>query len=98
METTAVDFASVAAAAARIDNAAESVRAAVSGRLGGLRFDAGTAGRSHGAAGAAVRDEVQRLTADLIRWAHAAGAVAGALRAGADGHTAAESAAAAALR
>ncbi len=93
-----MDFAALAAAAARIDMAAESVLAAVSGRLGDLRFDAATAGRSHGAAGAAVRDEVERLAADLICWAHAAGAVAGALRAGADGHTAAEGAAAAALR
>lgn len=85
-------------AAARVDTAAESVMAAVAERLGDLQFGAPTAGRAHGAAGAALHAEVERLAVDLIRWGHAGRGVAAALRSGAEGHTAAEAAAVAALR
>ncbi len=97
MGTTAVDLAALEAAAVRLDAAAESVTAAAA-RLGALQFDAAAAGRAHGRAGAALRTEVERLAMDLTRWGHAAREDAVVLRAGAGGHTAAETAAAAALR
>jgi hypothetical protein len=93
-----IDPAGIRSAADRIDAAADTVLGAVRSGLGGLQFGAANAGRAHVAAGAALRAELDGLTADLIRWGFAAAELAAALRAGADGHEAAEQVAAAVLR
>lgn len=98
MGTTSVDLAAVRAAAQRIDDSAATVLEAPATRVGSWRIDATTTGRVHGDAGAALRAETERLSADLIGWAYAAGELAAALRSGADGHLAAEYEAAAVLR
>jgi len=96
--TSFVDPAAVRAAAQRIDTAAETVLGAVRSRLGRLEFGAANAGRGHSAAGAALRAELDGLTADLIRWGRAAAELAAAIRAGVDGHEATERTATAVLR
>lgn len=83
------------AAAQRLDEAAEIVLDALDVRL---QFDGAVAGRSHAEAGWGVRTAMDRLIADVRHWATTAGEVADALRAGADGAVAAESAATAKLR
>ena len=95
---SSIDPAGIRSAADRIDAAADTVLGAVRSGLGGLQFGAANAGRAHVAAGAALRAELDGLTADLIRWGFAAAELAAALRAGADGHEAAEQVAAAVLR
>lgn len=98
MATTSVDTALVRAAAARIDTAAELLREAVDTHLRALRFDGSSAGRGHSADGDAVRAAVQATVADGVRWAHAARELSRALRAGADMHAGAETAAARTMR
>ena len=98
MGTTSVDLAAVRAAAQRIDDSAATVLEAPGTRAGSWQVDATTTGRAHGDAGAALRAETERLSTDLIGWAYAAGELAAALRSGVDGHSAAESEAAAVLR
>ena len=83
------------AAAQRIETAADIVLDAVNVRL---QFDGSAAGRSHAAAGGAVRNAVELVVADVHRWASTAREAAGALRAGAERCAATEADAAAALR
>lgn len=98
MGTTSLDPAAVLAAAHRLDAAATALLDAADSRLASRRFDAAAAGPAHTAAGAALRLQTERLATDLVRWAYAAGELAAVLRAGADGHAAAEADATAALR
>ncbi|MCB0934153.1 MAG: ESX-1 secretion-associated protein [Mycobacterium sp.] len=95
MGTTSVDLATLDAAAQRLDAAAEIVQNASNVRL---QFDGAVAGRSHTAAGAAVRNAVESLIADARRWASTAGEAASALRAGVNLAAHAEADSAAALR
>ncbi len=98
MATTSVDPAALTAAAARIDDAAELVAAAVRTQLAALSFDGACAGREHRAGGEEVAAGLRRVCADLTAWARAAAALAVALRTGAERYHRAESGAAAALR
>ncbi|MCB0925262.1 MAG: hypothetical protein KDB50_12080 [Mycobacterium sp.] len=93
-----IDPVAVRAAAQRIDAAAQIVLGAVTTGLADLQFGPANAGRAHCAGGAAVRAELDSLTADLIRWGRAAAELAAALRSAAGGHEATEWAAAAVLR
>jgi hypothetical protein len=90
MGITSVDPAALRAAALRMDTAADIV-------LGILRAHL-AAGRDYGAAGAAVREVLDRLVADVTQWAVAARETGAALRVGADRYGEAESRAVAALR
>ena len=98
MPTTSVDTALVRAAAARIDTAADLLQEAVDTHLRALRFDGSAAGRAHVADGDAVCAALQATVADAARWARAARELARALRAGADMHAGAETAAARTMR
>ena len=95
MGTTSVDPAVLHAAAHRIEAAADIVQEAVTVRL---TFDGSVAGHSHASSGTAVRTAVEQVVADLRQWASTAREAAGALRASADCHVAADADAAAALR
>lgn len=87
--TTSVDPAALWAAAQQLDSAADAVIGAAR-PLGALQFDGAAAGRAHTGSGWAVRAAMDALAADLNRWAHAARELAGALRAAAQQHAAAE--------
>jgi hypothetical protein len=89
MPITSVDPAALWAAAQRLDSAAD-VAAGAARPLGDPHFDGSAAGRAHAGSGWAVRAAVDALAADLNRWAHAARELAGALRAAAQQHAAAE--------
>jgi hypothetical protein len=81
MGTTSVDPAALRAAAQRIETAAEIVLDAVEVNL---QFDGSAAGRSHSAAGGAVRAAADTVVADARQWALAACELAGTLRVAAD--------------
>ncbi|HCA53681.1 MAG TPA: hypothetical protein DEP24_13070 [Mycobacterium sp.] len=98
MGITSVDPAALRAAALRMDTAADIVLGILRAHLADLRFDAVAAGRDYGAAGAAVREVLDRLVADVTQWAVAARETGAALRVGADRYGDAESRAVAALR
>lgn len=98
MGTSSLDPDAVRSVAGRLDGAAATLLGVADARLTGWRFGGPSAGRAHGAAGAELAAHAERLAADLTGWAYAAGEIAAALRSGADGHLAAESDAAAALR
>lgn len=91
MRTTSVDPAALRAAAQRMDAAADIVDGILEANLTGLRFDAAMAGRDHAAVGGAVRGVLDRLIADMTRWAVVARETGAALRIGADRFTDAES-------
>ena len=98
MGTTSVDPAALQAAAQRLDTTADIVLGTLRTRLVGLQFDGAVAGRAHGRAGNAVRLGVDSVVADLARWAAAVRETSAALRAGAQGYSAAESRGQGALR
>lgn len=98
MGTTSVDPAALRAAAQRMDAAADIVESILAANLSGLRFDSAVAGRDHAAVGGAVRGVLDRLIADMTRWAVAARETGAALRTGADRFSDAESRAVANLR
>ena len=98
MGTASVDPAALLVAAQRMDAAADIVLATLRTRLAGLQFDGSVAGRAHAPAGDAVRTAVDRLVADVARWASAARETSEALRTGAQAYANVESRAAAALR
>lgn len=98
MPITSVDTALVRAAAARIDTAADLLQEAVEAHLRSLRFDGSAAGHAHAVGGDAVQAALHTTTADVVRWARAARELARALRAGADMHAGAETAAARTMR
>lgn len=98
MGTTSVDPAALRAAAQRMDAVADIVDSILAANLCGLRFDAAVAGRDNAAVGGAVRGVLDRLVADMTRWAVAARETSAALRAGADRFSDAESRAVANLR
>jgi uncharacterized protein YukE len=98
MGTTSVDPAALRAAAQRMDAAADIVDSILAANLCGLRFDAAVAGRDYAAVGGAVRGVLDRLVADMTRWAVAARETSAALRTGADRFSDAESRAVANLR
>ena len=98
MGTTSVDPAALRAAAQRLDAAADIVDRILTSNLSGLRFDSAVAGRDHAVVGGVVRGVLDRLIADMTRWAVAARETAAALRTGADRFSDAESRAVANLR
>lgn len=81
---TGVDLTAVYAVADRMSNTAELIDGAVGEHLARLAFDGGCAGRTHTARGAALRDGLDRLTAELTQWSRAATEIAVALRTCAD--------------
>lgn len=85
------------AAAHRLAVAADVLTAAA-GALRHLRFDGSVAGRAYTDAGWRLRAGMDVLGSDVTGWAHAAGELAAALRAGADLRSAADTHAAAVLR
>ena len=89
MPITSLDPAALWAAAQRLDSAADAVAGAAR-PLEDPHFDGTAAGRAHAGSGWAVRAAMDALAADLNRWAHAARELAGALRAAAQQHAAAE--------
>lgn len=89
MPITSLDPAALWTAAQRLDSAADAVIGAAR-PLGDPHFDGSSAGRAHAGSGWAVRAAVDALASDLNRWAHAARELAGALRAAAQQHAAAE--------
>lgn len=95
---TSVDPAALWAAAQHLDSAADTVVAAVGGYLANLQFDGSAAGRAHADSGWAVRAALDGLAADLAQWGRAGRELAGALRAAAQQHAAAESHAETVLR
>ena len=95
MGTTSLDPATVNSAAQCLDAAADLVLDAANLRL---QFDGASAGRSHAAAGGAVRTAVESVVADLRRWALTTREVASALRIAADYHATADAEAATVLR
>ena len=98
MGTMSVDPAALQAAALRMDTAADNVLGILRANLADLRFDAAMAGSDYAAAGAGVREVLDRLVADMTQWAVAARETGAALRVGADWYADAESRAVAALR
>lgn len=98
MGTTSVDPTALRAAAQRMNAAADVVDAVIGTRLGDLQFDGSVAGRTHTAAGDAVRGGMDRVVAAMTQWAAVARETAAALRAGAEMYADAESRAAATLR
>lgn len=78
--------------------AADVVDAVIGTRLGDLQFDGLVAGRTHTAAGDAVRGGMDRVVAAMTQWAAVARETAAALRAGAEMYADAESRATATLR
>ena len=81
-----------------MDAAADIVDCILKSNLSGLRFDSAVAGRDHAVVGGVVRGVLDRLIADMTRWAVAARETAAALRTGADRFSDAESRAVANLR
>ena len=81
-----------------MDIAADIVLDTVRTHLSGLQFGGAVAGRAHTAAGGAVRNSVDRVVADMVRWATVARETGDALRAGADRYADAELRSVAALR
>jgi hypothetical protein len=98
MGTTTVDPVALRAAGRCFDAAADIVLGVLVNHLGHLRFDGAAAGRSHAAAGDAVRAGLDLLAADLAGWVQSSQGIAAAVREGADRHAVAEGSAAAALR
>ena len=98
MGTTSVDPTALRAAAQRMDAAADVVDAVIGNRLGDLQFDGAVAGRTHTAAGVAVRARMDRLVAAMAQWAAVARETGAALRAGAEMYADAELRAEATLR
>ncbi|MCV7378900.1 hypothetical protein BST11_07485 [Mycobacterium alsense] len=70
--------------------AAELLDRAAADHLARLAFGGPSAGRAHTARGDALRAELQRLTAEVARWARAAAEAAAAVRAAADRYADAE--------
>jgi hypothetical protein len=98
MGTASVDPAALLVAAQRMDTAADIMLATLRTRLAGLQFDGSVAGRAHAPAGDAVRTAVDRVVADVARWASVARETGAALRTGAQVYADGELRSAAALR
>lgn len=98
MGTASVDPAALLVASQRMDTAADIVLATLQSRLVSLQFDGSVAGRTHAPAGDAVRTAVDRVVADVARWASAARETGAALRTGAQLYADGESRSAAVLR
>ncbi|MCV7227357.1 type VII secretion target [Mycolicibacterium komossense] len=80
-DSARLDVAAVRAAAERFDGVADDLQRVA--RIP-LTFDGPTAGRAHGADGAALRAALDQIIGDLAVWARAAAEIATGLRAGAD--------------
>jgi hypothetical protein len=89
------DSAGVHRVADQLGAAAEHLDRATGDHLARLVFGGSAAGRAHTARGDALHAELQRLTAEVARWAQAAVETAAALRTGADRYADAELCAAA---
>lgn len=91
-----VDVAALRMAAQRMESAAEILSGALGSR--GLEFGAASAGRSHGQAGAALREAIDRIVAAALASAAGSRDIADALRCCADRYRHTDSTAAGKLR
>lgn len=78
-----LDDAALRAVADRFSAAADLIDDAVANHVARLAFDGAHAGRAHGARGAALRANLNRLSSELSQWSRAAREIAFALRTGA---------------
>ncbi len=88
--STEVDVAAVHRVADLFGAAADLIDGAVRGQLAMLAFGGAGAGRAYTARGDALRDELERVAAELSQWSRASVEIAAALRAGADRYAEAE--------
>lgn len=93
-----VDVAALRMAAQRMESAAEILSGALGPGSRGLEFGAALAGRSHGQAGAALREAIDRIVAAALASAAGSRDIADALRCCADRYRHTDSTAAGKLR
>jgi hypothetical protein len=84
------DSSAVHGVADELGAAAELLDRAVGDHLARLAFGGAGAGWAHTERGDALRIQLERLTAEVTQWSHAAAETAAALRAGADRYADAE--------
>lgn len=89
-----IDVAALAGIAARYDDAADLIDAAVRTHLSALSFDGASAGRAYGAHGDALRAALDEVGSALSDWSRAASAIAAGLRACAERYVEADARAA----
>jgi len=95
LDRTEIDVSATYRVAERFDAAAEMIDGAARRHLTRWEFGGSTAGRAHAARGDALLAALERLAAEASRWSRACTEIAVALRAGGDGYSNAEQAAAA---
>lgn len=84
------DSSGVRRVADQLAASADLLDRAVADHLARLSFSGALAGRAHTGRGDALRAELERLTAQVAQWSHAAVETAAALRAGAERYADAE--------